>query len=97
MKIKTHISCKKNRSIVSMGEMKPFDIGVIISSSNSIYKGNIVMRTGSDEHFEVMRLTGDYKNEADYWEADNPTILDHKVELFEAGESIVLTVINHEE
>jgi hypothetical protein len=40
--------------VISMGNMKPLQIGVIVSDP---YNGHIVMRTASTDRFELMDLT----------------------------------------
>jgi polynucleotide 5'-kinase involved in rRNA processing len=40
---------------IQMGKMKPLQAGIIQSDGH--YKGVIIMRTASNERFEVMQLT----------------------------------------
>lgn len=73
-----------SKTEIPMSEMKPYQIGRIVSE---VYSGKIVMRTASIDKFEVMNLTdprGDF-----CWLEPDPTIL---VELFPPGTVIQITI-----
>lgn len=68
--------------IISMKDMEPLQVGKVLSNGGN--SGNIVMRTASVSHFEVMNLTD---SEADSCWTGSPDI---KVELLNCPVTLVV-------
>ena len=76
---------KDTRRGITMADMKPLDIGVIVSGDDE-YMGQIVMRTASTARFEVMRLSNPKPNRCWTYGA---TV---RVRLLCPGDEVTLTV-----
>ena len=86
LEIVEDISKKTEERIVLMGEMKPLQVGRIISKDNT--DGHYVCRTSSIGTFEVMDLTIPCPNGC--WSIGES----RKVKLLPPGESIYLRLFN---
>lgn len=69
--------------------MKPYDIGVIVSSKYPRYNGVIVIRAASLDKKEVMNLS---RQEADFCWTDFDRISDLQVRLLPAGIELKITI-----
>ena len=78
---------KESRRVVRMKNMEPLQIGRIIDN-DSPYEGDIVMRTASRNHFEVMMLSPN-PGQGMCWTDDT---IDWEIELLPAGTRLILTV-----
>lgn len=79
---------KSNGKIVSMDKMLPYDIGEIIISPHPDLIGEIVMRTASTSHHEVISLS------VPGWDHCWGRIaVANKVRLFDRGEEITLRIL----
>ena len=72
--------------IIGMGDMKPFEIGVIVRSS-STYDGHYIMRTYDSTHFEILDLTDPADGS---WTVNK----NFNVRLLGRGESITVKLFN---
>lgn len=75
--------------IIEMKDMKPLQVGRIISAE---WNGHIVFRTSSTSHFEVMDLSNPFED-SDF---DMGAAADWKVELLPPGEKITIELFNEE-
>lgn len=74
---------------INMGDMQPYDIGVIVKAQNSEHRlGRIVMRTASENSFEVMDLSKPQFGGC--WTSDCD--LSYRVRLFPPGHQVILEV-----
>lgn len=82
---------KQNGKVISMKEMKPFQVGRV-TSGNPTYKGQLVMRTAGDESGarEVINISHPRKDNC--WTSPLPTIV--KVRLLPSSEKIELELSN---
>lgn len=71
---------------IPMNEMKPCQIGIIISSYDNKYNSTLVMRTASTNNFEIMDLT--HPGTDSCWSKG----VSLRVQLLQKGDSITLTV-----
>jgi hypothetical protein len=76
--MKVNVIDNTDKDVVTMDQMRPNDVGVIVSN---MYKGTVVMRTANQETFEVMNLSN--PNPDGYWNerASHKVRLASKVEL----------------
>lgn len=80
---------KPEEEVISVLDMDPLDIGIVVEGVNSMYLGHIVMRTASVDDREIMDLTRATKDGC--WTTFS-TKTSIKVKLFPAGTKITLTV-----
>ncbi len=83
---KTELLDEKAVKVIPLGEMQPYQIGKIVNGPH--YKGCLVMRTASDEYFEVMLLTGD-TDKGSCW---TNTGTSHMVQLLPKGSQLLITI-----
>ncbi len=74
--------------VIKMRDMKPMDVGVVVQKGSS-YRDHIVMRTQSEDSFEVMDLTD--PEEGNGWTGNKESLRD-EVQLFPKGTEIVITI-----
>ena len=74
-------------TVVEMGDLEPFQIGIIVDTDSSckVYKGHLVMRTASTDKFEVMDIS---EPKEDMCWTDDDTSL--KVRRLHSGEKVTL-------
>lgn len=78
---------KVNPRIIKMSDMKPLQVGRVVSDGR--HKGKIVMRTQSSSTFEVLDFSGE---ENSHWNSMSANAFE--VELLPPGEKITLEISN---
>lgn len=81
---------KKNvtEKVLMMGELKPCQLAEVIEDHR--YNGTIVMKTASNNHFEVMCLSGSFIG--DCW-TNRKWVAGIKVKLLPKGTKLTLEVV----
>lgn len=86
---KAEIHNDTTEEILTMAELKPCQLAIIVDIDDMGYKGPIVMRTASQSKFEVMDLS---ISGSDCCWTEKQHLHDIKVKLLPKGTKVTLTV-----